>query len=172
MLAAALLGIALALPATVVRIAPEGEPGEPLRVEGTVRHADGSPAAGVALRVFQADADGRYTPERPMDEPNARLSARLTTDGQGRYAFRTVRPGGYADAVELGGEPRRIPAHIHLDVELPHGGTLRLQMVFRDDPRLDAYWLDWAAGHGHPVVTPRRDASSLWRVEHDIVLPP
>ena len=52
------------------RIAPPGEPGEPLTLSGHVLAADGSPRAGIVVYAYHTDAHGIYPPI-----PGARDSA-------------------------------------------------------------------------------------------------
>ena len=154
-----------------ITLAPPGEPGVPLVVTGTLRAADGSPIADARLRVFQADAGGRYTPERPMDEPNARLAGELVSGSQGRFEVHTVRPGGYAEPVTLRGAERYIPAHIHFEITADGFAERRLQLVFDDDPRMNHdYWREWAAKGHHPVAHVARDDAGVARCEVEIVL--
>ena len=40
------------------RLAPEGEPGQPLTISGVVVSADGSPVSGASLYVYQTDHEG------------------------------------------------------------------------------------------------------------------
>jgi protocatechuate 3,4-dioxygenase beta subunit len=164
MLAAAVTAALAANPAArepigegaTLTLVPDGEPGVRLTVDGTVRARDGSPVAGAGLRVYQTDATGWYTRERPMDEPHARLSGQVRTDVKGRFRLVTIRPGGYPEAVRLGDRDRKIPAHIHLDVTAPGHDTRRLQMVFADDPLLeDPYWAGWVLRLGQPVLATR-----------------
>ncbi len=127
-------------------------------MEGRVVDHDERPLAEVTVRVYQTDARGYYTPERPMDEPNARLSGTLRTDRQGRFRIETVRPGPYPDSVRLGGRDRQIPAHIHLDLAPPGYQPRKLQAVFADDPLLqDPYWAAWRERFDHPLLQPRTD---------------
>jgi protocatechuate 3,4-dioxygenase beta subunit len=115
---------------TIVR-GRRGRPrGQVIEVMGRVLDPDGRPLGGAMLDLWQANADGRYahpgdTNPAPLD-PDFQGSTRLTADAEGRYRFRTVRPGLY---------PGRV-AHIHLDVT---GGTQRIitQMYFPDDPGND-----------------------------------
>ena len=84
------------------RLAPPGEPGSRLRVEGLVLAPDGTtPAAGVVVYAYQTDATGVYAP--PGRPP--RLRAWMRTDSDGRFAYDTIRPASYP-----GG---RNPAHVH-----------------------------------------------------------
>jgi protocatechuate 3,4-dioxygenase beta subunit len=157
--------------ASVLRVVPEGEPGTPLVVRGTVQDAKGRPVAGAALHVYQTDATGKYTPDRPMDEPHARLSGRLRADAQGRFELRTIRPGGYPKPVHLGDRDRKIPAHIHIDVTAPGHPERRAQMVFADDPLLaDPYWKDWVRTQRNPVLEPHPDTARAGGVAGSIII--
>jgi protocatechuate 3,4-dioxygenase beta subunit len=154
--AAALLLLAsgAVLAADPVQLAPAAEPGTRLRVSVRLQTRDGRPVAGAQVHAYQTDASGAYTRERPMDEPHARLSARLRTDADGRFELRTIHPGGYPRAVKLGGRERHIPAHIHLDIRAPGLPERRLQAVFAEDPLLkDPYWARWVQEQGQPVLT-------------------
>ena len=132
------------------------EPGTRLLALGTVQTATGQPVTGAELHVYQTDATGHYTRERPMDEPHARLSGRIKTDAKGRFEIRTIRPGGYEKPVRIGGQERKIPAHIHIDVTATGHAERRCQVVFADDPRLaDLYWQDWVRRLDQPVLTSR-----------------
>lgn len=107
------------------RLAPEGEPGEPLRVEGLLFAPDGvTPASGVVVYAYQTDATGLYSHRR--GEP-PRLRGWMRTDGNGRFSYRTIRPAPYP-----GG---RIPAHVHHQL---WGGGYPPQwsqdLLFEDDP--------------------------------------
>ena len=140
-------------PASLLQVAPAGEPGTRLTVSGVVRDRAGQPIAGAQLHVYQTDAGGHYTPNKPMDEPHARLSGRLRTGADGRFELRTIRPGGYPWTVRLKGRRRKIPAHIHIDVTAPGLAMRRFQVVFADDPLLaDPYWKAWIKRLRQPVL--------------------
>ena len=102
--------------------------GEVIDVFGTVTDQDGRPIAGATLDLWQANAAGRYIhggdqrAELPLD-PHFQGSTVLTTDSEGRYRFRTIRPGIYA----FGGTPR--PRHIHFDIK-SRQARLVTQMYF------------------------------------------
>jgi protocatechuate 3,4-dioxygenase beta subunit len=105
--------------------------GQVLHVMGRVLNADGVPVSGAILEIWQANARGRYA--HPADhnpaplDPNFQGYAKLLSDADGRYRFKTIKPLGYpaGDIVR--------PAHIHFDVK---GKLNRLvtQMYFPDDP--------------------------------------
>lgn len=102
--------------------------GELLDIFGIVSDHDGRPIAGATLDLWQANAVGRYMhggdqrAELPLD-PHFQGSAVLVTDDEGRYRFRTIRPGIYA----FGGVPR--PRHIHFDIK-SRQARLTTQMYF------------------------------------------
>ena len=102
--------------------------GEVIDIFGTVFDHDGRPIAGARLDLWQANAAGRYMhggdmrEDLPLD-PHFQGSAVLVTDSEGRYRFRTVRPGIYA----FGGVPR--PRHIHFDIT-SRNARLTTQMYF------------------------------------------
>jgi len=102
--------------------------GDLLDVFGIVTDQDGRPIEGARLDLWQANAVGRYMhggdqrAELPLD-PHFQGSAVLTTDSEGRYRFRTIRPGIYG----FGGTNR--PRHIHFDIT-SRRARLTTQMYF------------------------------------------
>lgn len=153
------------------RLVPPNEAGEPLIVSGFVRNDDGKPLAGAFLHIYQTDSRGYYTPERAMDEPHARLFAYLRTGSDGGFEFRTIRSGGYPQAIIIDGEARKIPAHVHVDVTAPGYQMRRFQLVFADDPLLKTlYWQEWAKRYGFPVVVVERGPDGILRGVCDLRL--
>jgi len=147
-------------PSSSITLVSDSEPGQRLTIHGRVAGENGQPVAGARLHVYQTDASGRYTPGKPMDEPHARLAGWLQTDKDGKFELHTIRPGGYPKAVRLGNRERKIPAHIHIDVEADGYAPRKVQVVFSDDPRLaDPYWQDWIRKQGHPVITVSRSTA-------------
>lgn len=103
----------------------DGLPGTPLFISGTVRSLDGTPVAGAVLDVWQADEDGAYEAQLPVDE--ARLRAKYTTREDGTWCLRTVAPKGYSIPMDgpVGAliEQTEIshfrPAHVHFLLNVP-----------------------------------------------------
>lgn len=103
----------------------QGLPGAPLYLSGTVRALDGTPVGGAVLDVWQADEDGAYEAQLPVDE--ARLRAKYTTRPDGSYCVRTIAPKGYA--IPMDGPVGELiaqtaishyrPAHVHVLVDVP-----------------------------------------------------
>jgi protocatechuate 3,4-dioxygenase beta subunit len=147
-------------------LAPPDEPGEPLIVSGTVRDTEGKPVAEALIYVFHADVKGYYAPARAMDEPNARLFGYMKTGADGRYEFRTIRPGGYAK--------QPIPQHIHMLVTAAgyrdHRCRSTCQLVFADDPRMTAEWHKWAKEGGNPILAVTRGQDGVQKCVYDVVL--
>jgi protocatechuate 3,4-dioxygenase beta subunit len=147
-------------------VAPPGEPGERLDVSGVVYAADGrTPVAGASLYVYQTDARGYYRPDDAMGNRNPRLMALLRTDGQGRYSYRTIRPGSYPGT--------RVPKHIHYEVTAEGHGTRIFEIVFDDDPFVtDTIRADAArAGSVYALQIVRREPGGGGRLSQDVVLP-
>ncbi|NLR98292.1 protocatechuate 3,4-dioxygenase subunit beta [Rhizobium sp. P38BS-XIX] len=112
--------------------------GERIIVHGRVLDERGRPVPGVLLEFWQANAGGRYRHKKETYlaaiDPNFGGCGRAITDDEGRYAFRTIRPGAYPWP---NGVNDWRPAHIHFSV-FGHGFAQRLitQMYFEGDPMI------------------------------------
>jgi protocatechuate 3,4-dioxygenase beta subunit len=155
--------------ASEARIAPAGEPGEPMVLEGVVRRPDGTPAPGVVVYAYQTNARGEYPPDERFAGRAARRHGMLRgwarTDSVGRYRFDTIRPAGYPGT--------DIPQHVHMHVIEPGRCTYFIDdALFEDDPRLTPRRRrSHDAGRGGSGVgRPARDASGAWRMRRDITL--
>ena len=94
-------------------------PGKPGRaagqVMGRVLDINGEPVRQAKIETWQANTHGRYT--HPNDTNRAPLDANfegfgvLTTDAEGRYRFKTIKPGAYP-----AGQGVIRPPHIHFIV--------------------------------------------------------
>ena len=112
--------------------------GERILVHGRVLDEDGRPVRGALVEVWQANAAGRYrhkvdNHDAPLD-PNFSGGGRLLTDEQGRYCFKTIKPGAYPWGNHYNAWR---PAHIHFSL-FGSGILSRLitQMYFPGDPLL------------------------------------
>jgi protocatechuate 3,4-dioxygenase beta subunit len=117
-------------------------PGKPGHAEGQVIHVlgrvvnlQGQPVQGARVEIWQANTHGRYnhpsdTNPAPLD-PHFEGFAVLTTDAEGRYRFKTIKPGAYPAGPDL-----IRPPHIHFEVT---GQINRLvtQMYFAGEPLND-----------------------------------
>ena len=107
---------------------PRGAYGQVMHVLGRVLDQWGEPISGAALRIWQADALGRYHhPGEPRGNADRyfRGFGQTVTDAEGRYRFRTVTPVPYQG---------RAP-HIHFRVEGPRVRALTTQMYLEGNPR-------------------------------------
>ena len=78
-------------------LAPQGVGGERVSIEGRVVDGDGKPVNDAAVELWQANGQGKYaSPEDEQDkpvEPGFRGYGRSLTDDEGRFRFRTIKPG-------------------------------------------------------------------------------
>jgi protocatechuate 3,4-dioxygenase alpha subunit len=75
-------------------------PGERIRIEGRVFDGDGALIPDCMLEIWQADAQGRFSdPQDKRALPNTSFKGfgRCGTDGNGGYAFDTIKPGQVTD---------------------------------------------------------------------------
>ncbi|WP_310095847.1 hypothetical protein [Pseudoxanthomonas sacheonensis] len=149
------------------RIAPLGEPGQPMTVTGRVYGADGKPRSGVVIYAYQTNARGIYpVPARSSGQASSRhgsLRGWVRTGADGRYTFDTIRPGSYPT--------RDVPAHIHMHVIEPRCATYYIgDIMFTDDPLLTPGERNRKTGRaGNGIATPTR-SNGRWQVARDIRL--
>ncbi len=104
-----------------------------VHVTGRLLDQKGNPIAGGKIEIWQANTHGRYSHQgdtntaAPLD-PNFQGYGVIKTDSQGRYRFKTIKPGAYP----INATEKRTP-HIHFDVE---GKADRIvsQMFFPNEP--------------------------------------
>lgn len=109
--------------------------GKVIHLTGRVLNSKGEPVKGAKVEVWQANTHGRY--DHPTDinpaplDPNFQGFGLQLTDAEGRYRFKTIKPGAYPINPVNASNIR--PPHIHFDVT----GTkdrLVTQMYFPDEP--------------------------------------
>ena len=107
--------------------------GKLIHLSGRVVNPQGQPVQGARVEIWQANTHGRYT--HPSDhnpaplDPNFEGFAVVSTDTEGRYRIKTIKPGAYP----AGPDARMRPPHIHFDIT---GKSNRLvtQMYFAGEP--------------------------------------
>lgn len=110
--------------------------GERIVLSGFVFDQFGKPVPNTLVEIWQANAGGRYRHKNdrylaPLD-PNFGGVGRVLTDAEGRYIFRTVKPGPYP---WRNGPNDWRPAHIHVSVSGPSiAAKLITQLYFEGDP--------------------------------------
>jgi len=130
-------------------LAASGASGQPLVIAGRVLDGEGAPVPDALLEIWQANAAGRYdhpddTRDTPLD-PYFRGFGRAGTDEQGRFRFRTIKPGPVPGA----GTSLQAP---HINVSVFARGLLKrlvTRIYFPDEP-LNAH---------DPVLNSLRDAA-------------
>jgi len=168
-----------------------GAKGSPCFVQGRVLALDGTPLPGAIIDVWQSDEDGFYDVQKTGADGSHQASARarLRSDGQGRFHFRSILAENYPIPHDgpvgrmlaaLGRHPWR-PAHLHFMIEAP-GYQRLITHVFRNGDRyldsdavfgvrssLIADWLPHGPGtapDGTPMATP------FHTLDYDFVLNP
>jgi protocatechuate 3,4-dioxygenase beta subunit len=105
--------------------------GQVLHVGGRVLNLAGKPVRNAEIEIWQANQNGRYT--HPSDDNSAPLDpnfegfAVFKTDADGRYKFKTIKPGGYPAGPNL-----IRPPHIHFQVT-GRSDRLVTQMYFENE---------------------------------------
>jgi hydroxyquinol 1,2-dioxygenase len=165
----------------------EGLPGVPLFVTGTVRSLDGTPVAGAVLDVWQADEDGAYEAQLPVDE--ARLRAKYMAGEDGSYCIRTIAPKGYSIPMDgpVGDLIRQTeishfrPAHVHFLLNVPGFRPLITHLFEEGAEYLDTDVVfgtkqELVVGYQHHEPGPTPDGGTLDRpwvsATYDFVLQP
>ena len=109
--------------------------GQVIYVMGRVLNVQGQPVAGARVELWQANTHGRYT--HPSDtnpaplDPNFEGSAVQDTDAEGRYRFKTIKPGAYPATASW-----MRPPHLHFEVTGKINRVIT-QMYFPGDPLND-----------------------------------
>ncbi|WP_043834116.1 intradiol ring-cleavage dioxygenase [Muricoccus aerilatus] len=119
-------------------------PGEPLFMTGFVQDTEGRPIAGAEVDVWHSSPVGLYENQDP-DQADMNLRGKFTTDAEGRFWFRSIKPAGYP--IPTNGVVGRLlaiqdrhpfrPAHVHALVFKEGFKTLTSQVYVDDDPYLE-----------------------------------
>lgn len=146
-----------------IAICQDNEPGQPLIVSGKIYAPDGrTPLEGITLSVYQTDATGVYTTSGGNNR-NTRLHGSMTSNKEGRYEFRTIKPGSYPGS--------RNPAHIHAFVAGPGYPEYWIdEYHFDDDPFISDERKREAAAQGSfsPILKLTRGSDGILRGTRDI----
>ncbi len=150
-------------------VAPADEPGERIRISGTVYQPDGAtPAEGIVIYIYHTNAQGVYPKNTPND---GRMSWRhgylrgwMRTVADGKYEFRTIKPSPYPG--------RRDPAHIHITISGAGYPEYFIEdFLFEGDPLImDSERLRFERGGFPHIVRLERDAQGDLRGTRNIRL--
>jgi hydroxyquinol 1,2-dioxygenase len=119
-------------------------PGPALFVKAWLRDGNGQPIAGAEVDVWHSSPEGYYENQDPK-QAEMNLRGKFTTDAEGSFGFRSVKPAGYpipidgpvGDLLRAQGRHNFRPAHLHFLFFKPGFKTLISQIYVNDDPRLD-----------------------------------
>src|SRR5262249_11285300 len=135
----------------------DDEPGTRIIAKGTTVDPSGSPVAGAMVYVYHTSAKGWYSDNAAHirawagDARHARLFGYLTTGREGSFQVRTIKPGGYPRST--------LPQHIHFEVEADGYVPLNTELLFDDDPRLNAEQRERAKREGFIIAAREPGAS-------------
>ena len=162
-------------------------PGEALFFKGWVHDAAGRPIAGAEVDVWHSSPVGLYE-NQDTSQAEMNLRGKFTTEADGSFAFRSIKPGAYPVPIEgptgalLAAQKRHNwrPAHLHFLVFKPGFKTIASQVYTNDDPYLetDSQFGVTKALIGHYVKHENEPAPDVgvegtwWSLEHTFVLEP
>lgn len=102
-------------------------------IEGRVTDIQGIPVNQAVIELWQANASGRYNhprdPNPAPHDPDFQGWAVIYSDRDGRYRFKTVKPGAYPAT-----KTWVRPPHIHFKIAGKDCRTLTTQLYFPDEP--------------------------------------
>src|SRR3954451_24560630 len=120
-------------------------PGPALFMNAQVLNKQGEPVVGAEVDIWHSSPVGLYENQDPEQE-DMNLRGKFTTDAEGRFWFRSVKPAGYpipTDGVvgrllvAQNRHPYR-PAHVHALIFKPGFKTLISQVYVDDDENLES----------------------------------
>ncbi|MFL9959690.1 catechol 1,2-dioxygenase [Paraburkholderia sediminicola] len=132
-----------------IDVNPDEDAG-PLVIRGTVTGPDGKPVANAVVECWHANSKGFYShfdPTKAQSEFN--LRGAVSTDGDGKYEFRTLMPVGYGcpphgatqQLLNVLARHGNRPAHVHFFVTTDKYRKLTTQINIEGDPLI---WDDFA----------------------------
>ena len=107
--------------------------GQIIEIDGSVYDTEGNPVEDASVDIWQANAAGRYSHphdrnKAPLD-PNFQGWAIVPSGKEGKFRFRSVKPGAYPAS-----ENWSRPPHIHFKVTKKGYHELTTQMYFPGEP--------------------------------------
>jgi hydroxyquinol 1,2-dioxygenase len=119
-------------------------PGPVLFVKAWAKDMNGKPVADAEVDVWQSSTEGLYENQDP-GQAEMNLRGKFTTDMDGHFAFRSIKPAGYPIPVDgpvgalvrAQGRHNMRPAHLHFLIYKPGYKTQISQVYVNDDPNLE-----------------------------------
>jgi hydroxyquinol 1,2-dioxygenase len=119
-------------------------PGPALFVNAWIRDQAGHPIEGAEVDIWHSSPEGFYENQDP-GQADMNLRGKFTTDRDGHFAFRSVKPAGYpipidgpvGELLRAQGRHNMRPAHLHFLIYKPGFKTLISQIYAPDDPNIE-----------------------------------
>ncbi len=119
-------------------------PGPAIFVNAQVKDQKGNPIADAEVDVWHSSPEGFYEQQDP-NQADMNLRGKFTTDAQGKFWFRSVKPAGYpipidgptGDLLRAGKRHNYRPAHLHFLIFKQGFKTLISQIYTPDDDKLE-----------------------------------
>lgn len=119
-------------------------PGPAIFVNCTVKDQKGNPISGAECDVWHSSPEGFYEQQDPK-QADMNLRGKFTTDAEGRFWFRSVKPAGYpipnegpvGDLLRAGKRHNFRPAHLHFLIFKEGFKTMISQIYTPDDEHLE-----------------------------------
>ena len=119
-------------------------PGPAIFVNCWVKDQAGKPIANAEVDIWHSSPEGFYEQQDPR-QADMNLRGKFTTDAQGKFSFRSVKPAGYPIPIEgpVGDLLRAAhrhnfrPAHLHFLIFKEGFKTLISQIYVNDDDKLE-----------------------------------
>jgi hydroxyquinol 1,2-dioxygenase len=119
-------------------------PGPAIFVNCWVKDQSGQPVEGAEVDIWHSSPEGFYEQQDPK-QADMNLRGKFTTDKNGHFSFRSVKPAGYpipvdgpvGDLVRATGRHNFRPAHLHFLIFKPGFKTLISQIYSNDDEKLE-----------------------------------
>jgi len=119
-------------------------PGEPLFVNCLIKDQAGKPIADAEIDVWHSSTEGLYENQDPS-QADMNLRGKFTSDSDGRFWFRTIKPAGYPIPIngpvgallKAQGRHNMRPAHLHFLIYKEGYKTHISQVYSPDDPFLE-----------------------------------
>jgi catechol 1,2-dioxygenase len=119
-------------------------PGPAIFVDCWLKDQKGNPIEGAEVDIWHSSPEGFYEQQDPKQAP-MNLRGKFTTDKEGHFSFRSVKPAGYpipiegpvGDLLRVAGRHNFRPAHLHFLIFKQGFKTLISQIYSPDDPKLE-----------------------------------
>ena len=163
-------------------------PGPEFFFTGHVLDREGMAVTGAEVDIWHSSPAGLYEQQDP-EQAEMNLRGKLTTDDDGTFSFRSVKPAGYPIPTQgnVVGELLRAqnrhpfrPAHVHVLIAKARFKTLISQIYMPDDPRLESdvqfgvtrHLIAKLVKHDEPRADDRTVQPPWYSVDYTFVLEP